>query len=124
MKKRHLHLGIALLIIPLLACQIVTVGSNITAPQSAKELPTLADALPTLANAANACLLVHALPGGEGSLNLRSGAGTSYPVLAVLHDGQTLVMDGQNGDWYAVTVVMDDGALSGFVHADYVEVCE
>lgn len=70
------------------------------------------------------CLLVRALPGGEGSLNLRAGAGTSYAVLAVLHDGQTLVMDGQSGDWFAVTLVMDGRTIAGYVHSDYVEACQ
>lgn len=73
---------------------------------------------------APACLLVHALPGGEGSLNLRAGAGTSYAVLAVLHDGQTLVMDGKSGDWFAVTLVMDGRTIAGYVHSDYVEACQ
>ena len=48
-----------------------------------------------------------------------------YPLqVAVLADGQKMVMDGKSGDWYAVGVVMDDALLTGWVNKAYVEACE
>jgi len=123
-KKYGIVLYIALLMLPALACQIARVGSDFPAPPApANALPTLEKTLPTLANAA-ACLIVRALPGGEGNLNLRAGAGTSYAVLAVFQDGQTLTETDKSGDWYAVTAVVDGRTIAGYVHSDYVEVCE
>jgi len=83
--------------------------------------PEIASSAPT---PQPACLVVRALPGGDGKLNLRSGAGTSYAVLAILQDGQELTEEGQSGEWYGVTIHTATGNISGYVHSSYVEPCE
>lgn len=122
MRKTQLLLYILLVFVSSLACQIVTVTNELPSAPSANALPTPVKLQPT--PKPTACLIVRALPGGDGNLNLRSGAGTSYAVLAVLQDGQALAKDGERGDWYAVTVVMDGERVRGFVRSEYVEACE
>ena len=71
---------------------------------------------------ADQCLVVRAFD-GAGALNLRAGPGTSYRVLTVLHDGQTLVMEDQRNGWSLVMAVMDGKTLRGWVNSAYVEAC-
>lgn len=122
MRKSKLLLCLSILVLQALACRIVVVTDGEAGKTSADRLPTLAKPVPTLE--AGNCLIVHALPSGEGMLNLRAGAGTSYAVVAVLRDGQNLEMNGRSGDWLAVTVLVGDEIFTGYVHADYVEDCE
>lgn len=65
--------------------------------------------------------LVRAAPGGDGTLNLRAGAGTSYRVLLVLLDGEEVEISGPTGGWYAARVIRDGDVYNGFVRSDYVE---
>jgi uncharacterized protein YraI len=55
----------------------------------------------------------------DGSLNLRSGPGTTYSVVALMPDGATVTITGalQNG-FYPVTY----GNLSGYAFADYLQI--
>lgn len=91
---------------------------------SETDVAILATATPIASIEPVRCLVVHALPGGGGALNLRTGPGTTYAVIATLQDGQELIDTGNSGEWFAVRVVMDGTALSGFVHSSYVEACE
>ena len=123
MRKSKLLLCITLLVLQALACKIVVVKDDEEGKTAASQLPALVKPVPTLED--DNCLIVHALPGGQGgALNLRAGAGTSYPVVAVLRDGQKLEMNGRSGDWLAVTVWVGDEIFIGYVRADYVEDCE
>lgn len=122
MRNTKLLLYISLLVLPALACQIVTVTDVNPPAPLANSLPTPSQAEPT--PEPDTCIIVRALPGGDGNLNLRSGAGTSYAVITVLRDGQALAKDGQRGDWYAVSVVVDGERVRGFVRSEYVEACE
>ena len=121
MRNTKLLLYISLLVLQALACQIATVTDVNPPAPLANRLPTPNQAKPT---PEPACLIVRALPNGDGSLNLRAGPGTGYGVRAVLADGQKMAMDGKSGDWYAVGVVMDDALLTGWVNKAYVEACE
>jgi len=124
MRNKAFLLYICLLALPTLACKIVVESKDNTLDPIANALPTPAESVPTLKPTLDTCLIVRALPHGDGSLNLRAGPGTGYGVRAVLADGQKMVMDGKSGDWYAVGVVMDDALLTGWVNKAYVEACE
>ena len=52
----------------------------------------------------------------DGTLNLRSGAGTGYSVLAVMPDGARVTLTGQSsGNWRSVTY----NGIAGWASADY-----
>lgn len=125
MKNGHgkMVMAIMALVMASLACSVEWDGEKLQAPSmTATPVPTPSM---TETNAPEpACLIVRALPGGDGNLNLRSGAGTSYAVITVLQDGQALVMDGQRGGWYQVSTVMDGVSMTGFVNSEYVEACK
>ncbi len=53
------------------------------------------------------------------SVNIRSGAGTSYSVVAGAKKGQTLTCIGESGDWYQVQ--LSDGT-KGWVSSSLVKV--
>lgn len=55
-------------------------------------------------------------------LNLRSGASTSTPVLALLKKGAQLEITATEGLWYKVTVTVNGSSKSGYVHSSYVAV--
>lgn len=105
-----------------LACSVEWGGVDLQTP-SMTATPTPTPSM-TATYQPDTCLIVRALPGGDGNLNLRSGAGTSYAVITVLQDGQALVMDGQRGGWYQVSTVMDGVSMTGFVNSEYVEACK
>lgn len=130
MKSGHGRLITAVMaaVMATLACSVEWQGVEYS-PNSLPAAPSMTGtASPTLSMTdtppVDSCLVVESLPNDGGALNLRTGPGVEYPVLAVLHDGQTLVMDNRQGDWYAVMAVMDGRSLSGFVHSSYVEVCD
>ena len=52
------------------------------------------------------------------SVNLRSGAGTSYSKIATLHKNDAVTILEKSGDWYKVTVKSTD--KTGYVYATYV----
>ena len=54
---------------------------------------------------------------GSG-VNMRSGPGTDYPVVATLDAGTALTIQGKSGDWYQV----GSGFGSGYIRGDYVSV--
>lgn len=49
---------------------------------------------------ANVCSISPA----SGTVNVRSGPGTWFSVLATLQQGQYLIVVGQNAGWYMVTL--------------------
>ncbi len=51
-----------------------------------------------------------------GRLNLRSGPGVAYPVLAVLWEGDTLQITKQVGGWLAVLTSTDQ---NGYIYSTY-----
>jgi len=113
-------LSVMALVMASLACSVRMEGATLT--PSMTNAPTSLPSM-TATFVPSQCLLVRALAGGGGALNLRKGAGVSYPVITTLHDGQMLVMDGKEGEWFSVRVVMDGVVKSGYVHSSYVEVC-
>ena len=55
-----------------------------------------------------------------GSLNLRSGAGTTNPVLAVMHCGDSvIVVGGPDGAWWNVTFAAPGGVRLGWASGNY-----
>lgn len=50
------------------------------------------------------------------SLNVRSGPGTSYPVVGAVAQGSLLGVDYSEGSWYHITV---PGSISGWVYSGY-----
>jgi uncharacterized protein YraI len=52
----------------------------------------------------------------DGALNLRSGAGTGYGVIAVMPDGATVTLTGQSsGSWLSISY----NGRSGWAHGDF-----
>ena len=124
MKRGHgrLVMAVMAMVTASLACSVEWDGVESPTPSMTKSVPSIPSM--TAAFRPTQCLIVHALPGGDGMLNLRAGAGASYAVVAVLRDGQNLEMNGRSGDWLAVTALVGDEIFTGYVHADYVEDCE
>ena len=60
----------------------------------------------------------------EPSLNVRSGPGTSYSILASLPYGRwVVILDDSDPGWYQVLCSNSAGqAVTGYVSAEYVEV--
>ena len=63
----------------------------------------------------------------DGSLNVRSGAGTSYKVLVVLDEGTKVnitgnVQDEDDDKWYHINVKYSGTNYDGYVYAQYIEV--
>ena len=62
----------------------------------------------------------------DGSLNVRSGAGTSYKVLVVIPDGTKVsiieYVQDENGDkWYHIKVKYSGTNYDGYVYAEYIQ---
>lgn len=62
----------------------------------------------------------------DGSLNVRSGAGTSYKVLVVLEDGTKVniieyVQDEDGDKWYHINVKYSGTNYDGYVYAQYIQ---
>ena len=57
-------------------------------------------------------------------LNLRSGASTRTPVLALLRKGAAVEIAETQGEWYKVTASINGTAYSGYVYSSYVTVGE
>lgn len=123
MRNKAFLLYICLLALPTLACKIVVESKDNAPDPIANALPTPAESVPTLKPTLDTCLIVRALPHGDGSLNLRAGPGTGYAVRAVLRDGQELTKRGASGGWYAVSAEVESSQMYGFVRAEYVEAC-
>ena len=62
----------------------------------------------------------HVLPGPASGLNVRSGPGTAFPVLAQVRSGTTLTLLGRTED--ASWLYVDTGEVQGWVAAPYVRV--
>ena len=107
-----------------LACSVEWSGVPTPAPSMTAVASSTPSPVPSMTATypPDQCLVVLAFE-GDGALNLRTGPGTSYRVLTVLHDGQTLVMDGHSNGWYRVTAVMEGKTLKGWVNSGYVEAC-
>lgn len=60
--------------------------------------------------------------GASAGLNVRSGAGTSYDVIASLTNGtQVTILDNSTSGWYQISFYDGDGnQLTGYVSSDYV----
>ena len=63
----------------------------------------------------------------DGSLNVRSGAGTSYKVLVVLDEGTKVnitgnVQDEDDDKWYHINVKYSGTNYDGYVYAQYIEI--
>lgn len=54
----------------------------------------------------------------DGTLNVRSGAGTSYSILGTLANGQTAEVVGSSGNWYKIKYGGDYGYISSAYTAD------
>lgn len=54
------------------------------------------------------------------SLNVRTGAGTSYSRIGTLKIGSTVTVLGKSGDWYKVST----GSLTGYVSAQYIAILD
>ena len=118
----RLVMAVMAMVMASLACSVEWEGGQTSSP-SMTVSPSITPSM-TATYQPNTCLIVRALPNGDGSLNLRAGPGTGYGVRAVLADGQKMAMDGKSGDWYAVGVVMDGALLTGWVNKAYAEACE
>ena len=62
----------------------------------------------------------------DGSLNVRSGAGTSYKVLTVIPEGTKVsiiesVKDGNGDKWYHIKVTYSGTNYDGYVYAAYIQ---
>ena len=55
-----------------------------------------------------------------GRLNLRTGAGLDFEIIAQLRPGEEVTVIGSEGDWYEVIVP----EKKGYVHGDYLELIE
>jgi uncharacterized protein YraI len=76
---------------------------NLPAPVATEE------ALPApAAPPANVCSITPA----SGAVNVRSGPGTNFGILATIQPGQYLVVVGQNAGWYMVTL---PGGIQGWI---------
>lgn len=114
-------MAVMALVVASLACTVEWSGVPTPIPSMTVMAPTPVPSM-TATYPPDQCFIVRAFE-GAGVLNLRSGPGTSYRVLTVLHDGQTLVMEGQRNGWYRVTAVMDGKTQNGWVNSGYVEAC-
>ncbi len=54
------------------------------------------------------------------SLNVRTGAGTSYSRIGSLKIGSTVTVLGKSGDWYQIST----GSLTGYVSAQYIAILD
>ena len=54
----------------------------------------------------------------SGSLNVRSGAGTSYARVTVLPKGETVIVLSSSGDW---SRILYHGTMTGYVSSQYLE---
>jgi uncharacterized protein YraI len=79
---------------------------------TATESPT-ASPMPTALDALTVCRVMTGIP--EGTVNLRSCAGTACPVLLVLSDGQALTII-QAGAWMEVLTADN---LRGYINSKY-----
>ncbi|MCD7845594.1 MAG: SpoIID/LytB domain-containing protein [Oscillospiraceae bacterium] len=50
-------------------------------------------------------------------VNLRSGPGTSYSVVATMSQGTSVTIVGQSGEWYKVSA----GSYTGYIREDYIQ---
>jgi len=54
----------------------------------------------------------------SGTLNMRSGAGTSYDIIASLKKGSAVTILATKGDWYKVK----SGSLTGYVKKEFIKI--
>lgn len=86
-------------------------GTATPSPDRVPEFPAVKTDVPEK-------ILVHVITGvDQGFLNLRSGPGLSYPVLAVLEEGQELPFLDCTDHWVRVQY----GNLTGFIYAQYTD---
>lgn len=66
------------------------------------------------------------ITGASGGLNVRSGPGTTYDVLASLRNGDDVVIqEALDNGWYKITYVGEGGEeATGYVKSDYVAIKE
>ena len=70
---------------------------------------------PTVATTADAAIGYGKVSAGGSTLNMRSGAGTSYGVVSSLPDGTIVEIVGINNGWYKIQY----GGKTGYVSSDY-----
>jgi uncharacterized protein YgiM (DUF1202 family) len=58
---------------------------------------------------------------GTPTANVRAGAGAEHPIKAALNEGDAVIIDKLEGEWYSVTLA--DGQ-KGYVHRNLVKVAE
>jgi len=125
--RGRLVMVVMALALAVMACRVRFEGVPTPPAMTRTPQPATATATPAMTATpvmAGACLVVHASPGDDGALNLRTGPGVKYPVLIALPDGQVLEMMSSGGDWYKVRVGMEGRALVGYVRANYVRACD
>lgn len=54
------------------------------------------------------------------SLNVRSGAGTSYSTITTLKKGASVTITGTSGSWYQISVKVNGSTKTGYVSKSYV----
>lgn len=56
-------------------------------------------------------------PNGDGFLAVRTGPGTTYPMIAKLRNGDVVVVHAASGPWFGVS--FGDGGGMGWVHRNW-----
>jgi len=107
---------IAAVIVILTACAPILFTPTPTASPSQTEAPT-ETTQPGTTPAPQYCIVTTGA-GIEGALNLRTGPGTSYPVIRILTEGETLIII-TRGAWLEV---MTEVSERGYINANYCEV--
>lgn len=54
------------------------------------------------------------------AVRLRSGPGTTYPIIESYDQGTPVRIFGSAGDWTQVTIQDESGAQTGYIHSDYI----
>ena len=58
---------------------------------------------------------------GSVGLNVRSGPGRNYSVIASLYDGTTVnVLEDAGGGWYKISFAGNNGSMEGYIMGDYI----
>ena len=59
--------------------------------------------------------------GSDGSLNMRSGPGTSYSLITAIPNGTVVYIKAVSGNWYYVNCTVSGTNLTGYVSTNYIK---